>query len=240
MSHDEAPVTLVLATDSFLIGDGLVSLFADIDSIEVLGRARDHDDMLKLVDELGPEALIISIRTALITTMATIDAARRLRMEHPEMGIVVISDKVDGFALELLRSGAARVAYLVDERLPTMDTVLDAVHQLRAGQSVLDPCVVDSLVHRRNNLSIDDLTAREVEVLEQMAHGLSNTAIANALCISVKAIEKGVTTIYRKLNLTDQNLVDRRVAAAVAFHRAQTNPFAAPQLPAESAGARRA
>ncbi len=235
MTHDQAPVKVVLATDSFLIGDGLVSLFADAASVEVVGRARDHDDMLRQVNEHAPEAVIISIRTAVITTMATIAIARRLRVDYPEMGIVVISDRVDGFALELLQSGASRTAYLIDERLPNVDTILDSLRQVRAGQSVLDPGIVDSLVLRRNNIAIDDLTIREVEVLEQMAHGLSNTAIANALCVSVKAIEKGVTTIYRKLNLTDQNLVDRRVAAAVIFLRAQTTPFV-PQVPAQIAG----
>lgn len=235
MTHDQAPVKVVLATDSFLIGDGLVSLFADATSVEVVGRARDHNDMLRQVAALGPEAVIISIRTAVITTMATIAIARRLRVEYPEMGIVVISDRVDGFALELLRGGASRTAYLIDERLPNVDTVLDCLRQVRAGQSVLDPGIVDSLVLRRNHFAIDDLTIREAEVLEQMAHGLSNTAIAKALCVSVKAIEKCVTTIYRKLNLTDQNLVDRRVAAAIIFLRAQTIPFV-PQAPAEISG----
>ncbi len=239
MSHDQAPIKVVLATDSFLIGDGLASLFADARSVEVVGRARDHDDMLRQVGALSPEAVIISIRTAVITTMATIGIARRLRVDYPEMGIVVISDRVDGFALELLRGGASRTAYLIDERLPNVDTVLDTLRQVRAGQSVLDPGIVDSLVLRRSNIAIEDLTIREVEVLEQMAHGLSNSAIADALCVSIKAIEKGVTTIYRKLNLTDQNMVDRRVAAAVIFLRTQTTPFV-PQLEIRGAGRRSA
>jgi DNA-binding NarL/FixJ family response regulator len=230
MSHREAPVTVLLATDSFLIGDGLASLLNDIDCVKVVGRARDHDEMLQLVDELAPEALIISIRTGVMATTPTIAMARRLRLAHPDLGIVVISDCVDGFALELLRGGSSRIAYLVDERLPTLDTVLDSLHQVRAGQSVLDPRIVDSLIFRRSHMTIDSLTIREIEVLEQMALGLSNTAIAHELCISVKAIEKGVTTIYRKLNLSDQNLIDRRVAAAMAFLRAQTDPVVR-QLP---------
>ena len=142
--------------------------------------------MLRQVDEHAPEAVVISIRTAVITTMATIAIARRLRVDYLEMGIVVISDRVDGFALELLRGGASRTAYLIDERLPNMDTVLDSLRQVRAGQSVLDPALVDSLVPRRSNDAIEDLTLGEVEVLEQMAHGPSNTAIANALCVSVR------------------------------------------------------
>ena len=151
MSHTEEPVRVVIATDSFLIGDGLASLFADVDYIDVVGRARDHDEILELVDELAPEALIISIRTPVVTTMATIAVARKLRVDHPELGIVVISDRGNGFALELLRGGASRIAYLLDDRLPGLDAVLDALREVRAGQSVLDPSIVDSLVHRRTN-----------------------------------------------------------------------------------------
>jgi DNA-binding NarL/FixJ family response regulator len=228
MSHTEEPVRVVIATDSFLIGDGLASLFADVDYIDVVGRARDHDEILELVDELAPEALIISIRTPVVTTMATIAVARKLRVDHPELGIVVISDRGNGFALELLRGGASRIAYLLDDRLPGLDAVLDALREVRAGQSVLDPSIVDSLVHRRTNSTIDDLTIREVDILEQMAHGLSNQAIATELFVSIKAIEKGVTSIYRKLNLIDQILIDRRVTAAVACLRTQTNPFVPP------------
>jgi DNA-binding NarL/FixJ family response regulator len=225
MSRDEGPVRVVVATDSFLIGDGLMALFASIDDIEVVGRARDHDEMLKMAAELDPEAIIISIRTPVISTMATIAVARRLRMEHGEMGIVIISDRGNGFALELLRGGASRIAFLLDDRLPSVDTVVGALREVRAGQSVLSPTIVDSLVHRSNRSTVYDLTVRELDILQHVAHGLSNRAIAAELGISIKAIEKSVATVYRKLNLVDQSLVDRRVTATLAFLRAQTDPF---------------
>jgi DNA-binding NarL/FixJ family response regulator len=101
---------VVLATDSFLLGDGLESMLADVPEVAVVGRARDHYHLLRLVDELHPDAVIYGIRTSVITTMPTISVARHLRLEYPAMGFVIISDRANGFATELLRGGAARVA----------------------------------------------------------------------------------------------------------------------------------
>jgi DNA-binding NarL/FixJ family response regulator len=224
MPVDHGPITLVLATDSFLIGDGLAALLAGNGDVKVIGRVRHHSELTEVVDELAPEAVIISIRTLVITTMATIEVARRLRVEHRDLGIVVISDDGNGFALELLRGGASRLAFLLDERLPSIETVLGALREVRAGQTVLDPSLVDPLVTRRDGVAIDDLTLRELDVLEQIAHGLSNRSIASALNLSVKAVEKYVTAIFRKLQLADQSVVDRRVAAALTYLLAGTNP----------------
>jgi DNA-binding NarL/FixJ family response regulator len=230
MTPDETPVTVVLATDSFLIGDGLAALLADTPDVKIVGRVRHHDDLPAMVEELTPDAVIISIRTPIVTTMATVEAARQLRADHPELGIVVISDRGNGFALELLRGGASRIAYLLDDRLPGIDTVLGALRDIRAGQTVLDPSIVDALIARRNGIAIDDLTLREIDVLEHIAHGLSNRGIAARLFISVKAVEKYVTVIFRKLELTDQTLVDRRVTAALTFLRAQNGELPMPPL----------
>jgi DNA-binding NarL/FixJ family response regulator len=183
-----------------------------------------------MIEELTPDAVIISIRTPIVTTMATVEAARQLRADHLELGIVVISDRGNGFALELLRGGASRIAYLLDDRLPGIDTVLGALRDIRAGQTVLDPSIVDALIARRNGIVIDDLTLREIDVLEHIAHGLSNRGIAARLFISVKAVEKYVTVIFRKLELTDQTLVDRRVTAALTFLRAQNGELPMPPL----------
>lgn len=225
MSNLEGPITVVLATDNFLIGDGLAALLAGRPEVEVVGRARDHDELVGLVEEVEPEAVLVTIRTPAVTTMAIIKTARRLRAEHPGLGIVVISDRGNGFALELLRGGASRVAYLLDEHLAGLDSVIGALREVRDGQTVLDPSVVDSLVERRDGIVIDDLTVRELDVLEQIAHGLSNAAIAAALYVSIKSVEKNVTTIFRKLGLTDPSLVDRRVTAGLIYTRAQTSAF---------------
>ncbi|MFF1710204.1 LuxR C-terminal-related transcriptional regulator [Streptomyces sp. NPDC058268] len=218
---DKAPLTVVLATDSFLIGDGLAALLSGVSDVKIVGRVRHHDDLPTVVEDASPDAIIISMRTPVVTTMATVEAARRLRSDHPGLGIVVISDRGNGFALELLRGGASRIAYLLDDRIPGIDTVLGALRDIRAGQTVLDPSIVDSLVARRDGIAIDDLTMREIDVLEQISHGQSNRGIAATLFISVKAVEKYVSVIFRKLELTNQPLVDRRVTAALTFLRAQ-------------------
>lgn len=234
MSPDQGPISVVVAADSLLIGDGLTSLLATVADIDVVGRARSSEDLLVLVKELDPDAVIISIRTPVTTTMATIEVARQLRTDHPELGIVVISDRGNGFALELLRGGASNVAYLLDGQLPNIGAVLGALRDIRAGQTVLDPSIVDALVRRRDGVAIDDLTLRELDVLEQMAHGLSNRRMAATMHLSVKAIEKNVTTIFRKLGLDDASLVDRRVTAALIYLRAETTPLPSIDLdPAE-------
>jgi len=215
----------VLATDSSLIGDGLTALLADIADVEVVGRTKDLVDLAHLVDKLLPQALILSVRSQVVTAGATVATARRLRESHPDMGIVVISDRADDFALELLRGGASGIAFLLDERLPDFGAVLGALRQVQFGQSVLDPVIIESLVRRGDTGGIGDLTPRESDVLEQMAHGLSNRAIAEELHVSVKAIEKGVTAIFLKLGPFNQGASDRRVSAALVFLQAQTDPF---------------
>jgi DNA-binding NarL/FixJ family response regulator len=225
MSSVQEPITVVVASDSFLIGDGLAALLADVPDVGVVGRARDLDELLTLVDELNPRAVIISIRSQVVSATATVSAAHRLRDTHPDTGIVVISDRTNDFALELLRGGSAGVAFLLDEHLPGLGDVLSALRQLSLGQTILDPSVVDCLIRRGDAVGIEDLTPREIDVLEQMAHGLSNRAIADELHISVKSIEKGVTAIFLKLGPFNSAEADRRVSAALVFLRTQIDPF---------------
>ena len=161
------------------------------------------------------------MRSQVVTTTAMIVAARHLKATHPDMGIVVISDRANDFALELLRGDSSGIAFLLDERLPGIGAVVGALRGLQAGQAVLDPSIIDSLVRRGDELGIDDLTPRELDVLEQLAHGLSNKAIAEELHISVKSIEKGVTAIFLKLGPFNQDASDRRVSAALVFLRAE-------------------
>ncbi len=214
-------ISVVLATDSLLIGDGLASLFAAGTDVNVIGRARGHLELLGMCRTLAPQAVIISIRSADDTSMATVTGARHLREECPDMGIVLISDCGSGFVLELLRDGSSRLAYLLDDQLPSMETVVGALRDVVAGQSALDPSIVDFLV-KHHRVSIDDLSHREADVLELMAEGLSNRAIADQLNISVKSIEKCITAIFRNLDLNDQSRVDRRVTATLNFQRSKS------------------
>jgi DNA-binding NarL/FixJ family response regulator len=225
MIAGENPIRVVLATDSFLLGDGLAAMLDDVPDVTIVGRAEDHLRLARVVDELRPDAVIFGIRTSVSTTMATIAVARHLRTEYPKMGFVVISDRANGFAIELLRGGAARVAYLLDQDLPNIETVLVSLRAVLTGESVLDPSIVESLLVRSEDRAIDNLTPREHDVLEQMASGLSNKAIAAAMSLSVKSIEKGVTAIFLKLGPFDPRFADRRVSASLEYLRAQSDPF---------------
>lgn len=219
---DSSPTSVLLATDSLLIGDGLASLLTEVTGIEVVGRVRDHFELTKVATTLRPDAVIISIRSASPASTATVVAARHLRSEFPELGLVVISDCGNGFALELLRDGASRIAYLLDDQLPSMEEVVNAVHEVTAGQSVLDPSIVDFLVDNRKSAGVDDLTQRETDVLELMSEGLSNRAIADRLHVSIKSIEKCVTVIFRNLDVADLSGIDRRVTATLSYQRARS------------------
>jgi DNA-binding NarL/FixJ family response regulator len=225
MPEESAAVRVLLASDSFLIGDGLAALLAGVPDLAVVGRARDYGQLVDLAATLAPDTVILSIRAPVISTMDTIVVARQLRVDHPDMGIVVIAEQANGFALELLRGGASRMAFLLDEQLPSTDAVIDAVRQLSQGRSVIDTAVADSLVTHGAASPLEPLTPRETDVLERIAHGLSNRAVADVLGISVKAVEKYVTVIFRKLGLVDHSLVDRRVNAALIFFRARSGPF---------------
>ena len=224
-SIDVDRITVVLVTDSFLIGDGLSALFADIPDVEVVGRTDNFDELFRLAENLAPSAAIITIRSQVVSTMATVRAARHLRDLRPDMSIVIISDRSDRFALEVLRGGSSGIAFLLDDHLPDIGTVVGALRELRRGQTVVDPSVIDSFIRRGDTLRLDELTPRETDVLEQMAHGLSNRAIAEALHISLKSIEKGVSAIFLKLGPFNKGSSDRRVSASLVFLRSQIDPF---------------
>ena len=224
MVGDRPVLRVLLASDSVLLGDGLALLLDAASDVDVVGRAAQPSDLMAMVEDHAPDALILCFRATAATALSSVAVARTLRQQYPDLGIVVVADQGNGFALELLRAGASRIAYLIDDRLPGIDAVLSALLDVRAGQVVLDPSVVDALVHRRDSVAIDDLTPREMDVLEQLANGLSNRSIAEALHLSVKAIEKYVTSIFRKLGLTDQARIDRRVSAALVYVRARSHP----------------
>jgi len=224
MVGDRPVLRVLLASDSVLLGDGLALLLDAASDVDVVGRAAQPSDLMAMVEDHAPDALILCFRATAATALSSVAVARTLRQQYPDLGIVVVADQGNGFALELLRAGASRIAYLIDDRLPGIDAVLSALLDVRAGQVVLDPSVVDALVHRRDSVAIDDLTPREMDVLEQLANGLSNRSIAEALHLSVKAIEKYVTSIFRKLGLTDQARIDRRVSAALVYVRARAHP----------------
>jgi DNA-binding NarL/FixJ family response regulator len=133
--------------------------------------------------------------------------------------VVVIAEAGDGYALELLRNGAAGIAYMLDDRVGDLQTLVDAIHQVHAGETLLDPSIVNALVRRRLATSLDVLTLHELDVLAEMAKGYTNSEMAKNLSASKKAIESHLTSIFRKLHASDPR-IDRRVTAVLTYQHA--------------------
>ncbi len=210
----------MLASDNRLAGEGVACLLAGVPDVDVVGRARTHDEMAREVTRLTPDAVLLLLSTGVADPMSVIHCARVLHTERPELGMVVVADRGNGFALELLRGGSSRIAYLLTEELAGLESLLEGLREVMSGHTVLDPSIVDQLVRRRNGIAIDQLSVREVDVLEQMAHGHSNQAIAQRLHVTAKAVENHITSIFRKLDLTEKLDVDRRVTSVLAFQHA--------------------
>lgn len=225
MHPEHDPITVVLATDSRRLGDGLAAFLDDVPDIVLTGRTDHLDGLPALVHAVDPQSVVIGIRSPLITAATTIAAALQLRERRPDLGIVVISDRAQEFAVELLRRGSAGLAFLLAGTHPGFAPVVSTLRQLRRGREALGPGTVGSPVRPGDTVGIGDLSPRETDILEQMAHGRSNRAIAEELHMSVKSIEKGITAIFSKLGPFDQGVEDRRVSASLAYLRTQSDPF---------------
>jgi DNA-binding NarL/FixJ family response regulator len=154
-------------------------------------------------------------------TTEGIEAARKIRSDHPDIGVVVLSQYAEeDYAYELLKDGAAGLGYLLKERVADIDELVRALQEVARGGSVLDPKVVEGLVARKDRLAhspLGQLTDREREVLAQMAQGKNNAAIAKALFLTERAVEKHINSLFHKLNLSEESDVHRRVMAVLAF-----------------------
>jgi DNA-binding NarL/FixJ family response regulator len=214
---------VALADDHYLVREGTRRLLESSGEVEVIAAVEDAAGLLTAVERLVPDAVVTDIRMPPDHQMEGIEAAHRIREEHPEVGVVVLSQYANSmYAFELFKEGTAGLAYLLKDRIGDLDELLRAIRAVIAGDSVIDPIVVDELMNRRRTgLSLlDTLTERETEVLAKMAEGLSNAAIAEALFISGSAVEKHINAILTKLGLApDQTETHRRVAAVLAFLR---------------------
>ena len=210
----------VIASDNFLTREGLGCLLSGVRGIEVVARVDSHPETLTAVRKYRPDVLIVGIRTPRVNAEAALGAAQQLRARHPKIGVVVIAETGDGYALELLRSGAAGVGYLLDDRVGDLEALLSAIHGAHAGETILDPSVVNALVRRRPPSALDALSMRELDVLTEMANGYANNEIGRRLAVSNKAVERHVTSIFRKLRVSDAKRFDRRVTAVLAYLQA--------------------
>lgn len=212
---------VVLAEDSFIVREGLREIFAAHERIDVVAACGDYDALLAAVESERPDVVVTDIRMPPTSTDEGIRAAAELRASHPEVGIVVLSQHADPiYVLALLESGSAGRAYLLKERIHDRLQLTAAVDAVADGGSVIDPKVVEVLVAAKTQAAqspLAELTARETEVLAEIAQGKSNTAIAESLVLTKRAVEKHIHSIFMKLNLAYEQDVSKRVKAALLF-----------------------
>ena len=212
---------VVVADDSVLLREGVVRLLEE-NGFEVVGQAGDADDLIRKVRAHKPDVAVVDIRMPPTNTDDGLRAALEIRAELPDTGVLVLSQYVEeGYALDLVGEGADGTGYLLKDRVADVERFVDSVRRVADGGSALDPEVVSQLVGRaRRDDPLDELTPREREVLELMAEGRSNNAIAEHMVVTERAVEKHVTSIFGKLGLAPAPEDHRRVLAVLAFLRA--------------------
>ncbi len=212
---------VIVADDSLLFREGLVRILGEAD-FDVVGQADNADDLVAEVGRLRPEVAIVDIRMPPTHTTEGLDAAQRIGDDHPEVGVLVLSQYIEaGFAQRLFEEGSAGRGYLLKDRVGDLDVFAAAVRQIGEGGSVVDPEVVASLVGRtaRPTTRLDTLTEREREILALMAEGVSNAAIGERFVLSQRTVESHVRAIFQKLELAPTDEGHRRVLAVLAYLR---------------------
>jgi DNA-binding NarL/FixJ family response regulator len=213
---------VVVADDVLLTREGIVRLLQEA-GIDVVGEAEDANGLLRSVRLDRPDVVIVDIRMPPTHTDEGLVAAQSIRQEHPEIGVLVLSQYVEpSYALRLIEEHPGRVGYLLKDRVFDIATVVDALRRILDGETVVDPTIVARLVARRRRRDdpLSRLTEREREVLGLLAEGMSNHAVASRLFITDRTVEAHVTQIFNKLGLADSTDRHRRVLAVLAYLRA--------------------
>jgi len=214
-------LSVVLAEDSYLMREGVSRLIETDDEISLVATGHDLESLREAVNEHSPNVVVTDIRMPPTNTDEGIQAAEAFRDSHPDLGVVVLSQYDEPeYALKLLSRGSSGRAYLLKDRLFDARDLLHAIHEVAAGRSVIDPQVVEGLVESRNRFAISplrELSPRELDVLRQMAQGKNNEAIAEALFISVRVVEKHINAIFSKLSLGEEADLHRRVKAVLIY-----------------------
>ena len=213
-------IRVVIAEDSVLLREGVVRLLEEA-GFEVAAQSDNATDLLRHVAMHKPDVAIVDIRMPPTHTDEGLVAAREIRKRFPATGVLVLSQYVEaGYALDLLAESAEGIGYLLKDRVSDLEQFAGAVRRVGEGGSALDPAVVSQLVgRRRRDDPLDELTPREREVLELMAEGRSNQAVAERMFVTLRAVEKHVTSIFTKLNLPASTDDHRRVLAVLAYLR---------------------
>jgi DNA-binding NarL/FixJ family response regulator len=213
------PISVIIAEDSLLVRDSVHRALSTDADVTVVGVAEDYDSAVELVEKHRPAMLLTDVRMPPTSTDEGIRLARWMRTAYPDTGVIVLSQYADPtYVAGLLDGGTAARGYLLKERVSHFDQLSEAVHQVAAGGTVLDPLVVDALLAQPSSAAtLRRLTPREREVLAELATGLSNRTVAQRLFLSQKAVEKHINSIFAKLGLTVDGSVDRRVKAVLMF-----------------------
>jgi DNA-binding NarL/FixJ family response regulator len=216
-----APLRVVIAEDELLLREGMSRLLTDA-GFDVVGVAGDAPDLLRKVAALGPDIAIVDVQMPPDHTDDGVRAATAIRHDHPEIGVLMLSQfREEAYAMDLIGDDARGVGYLLKDRIADLGSFADAVRRVAGGGSALDPEIVALMVGRRRRSDpLGPLTARERQVLALMAEGKSNLGIAETLRVSQTAVEKHVGRIFGKLGLEAEPLEHRRVLAVLTLLRA--------------------
>jgi DNA-binding NarL/FixJ family response regulator len=216
-----AIIRVVVAEDNALLREGLDRLIAASEDLEVAGTAGDLPRLLALVREQAPDVVVTDIRMPPTQTDEGIRAAAWIHEHYPQVGVVVLSQyTAPGYAVALLEHGSSGRAYLLKERVGGANELARAIRAVASGGSVIDSLVVDELVRARSREQmpgLSSLSSRESEILAEMAQGKNNAAIAAALFLTERAVEKHSNSIFAKLGLSEEKDVNRRVKAVVMY-----------------------
>ncbi|HEY7692281.1 MAG TPA: response regulator transcription factor [Gaiellaceae bacterium] len=214
-------IRIVLADDHYLVREGVRRLLETEADLDVVAVGGDLDALLQAVDAEQPDVVVTDIRMPPGGHDEGIQAAERLRETHPDVGVVVLSQySQPGYALALLEQGTARRAYLLKERVEDVDQLAAAIRTVAEGGSVIDPQVVEALVAEKSRVEqspLNELTERERSVLREMAEGKNNAAIAAALFLTERSVEKVIHSIFLKLGLAWETAVHKRVKAVILY-----------------------
>jgi DNA-binding NarL/FixJ family response regulator len=208
---------VVVADDSYLVREALGHLLETDPRVELVASCRDASELAEVVGRELPDVVVTDIRMPPDRDDDGVAFANRLRDTHPEIGVVVVSQYADPrYGMALLERGSARRAYLLKDRLREREPLIAAIHAVLRGDSVVDPKVVEALVEARTT-GLGELTPRERQILQRLAAGDSNQAIADSLSLTKKSVEKHINAIFAKLGLVESEDVSRRVKATLIY-----------------------
>jgi DNA-binding NarL/FixJ family response regulator len=214
-------IRVVLGEDSYLAREGILRVLADEPDVEIVAACGDLDSLRSAVAELRPDVVLSDIRMPPTATDEGIRLAGELRRTHPDVGVVILSQYADPhYALELLREGSQRRAYLLKERVRSRSDLTAALREVAAGGAVVDARIVDLLVaaqRRTGDTGFDRLTEREQQILALVAEGWSDDAIADRVMITRRSVERHIQSIFAKLRLGESENTSRRVKAVLLY-----------------------